>query len=54
MLMSFAKDMKNELQSINKNAELKNSEAHIFNQLSEFIATHSRVKQLSELNIRTK
>lgn len=47
-VLSFAEDWKDDLRSLNKMARSKQAEMHIFVQVSEFIRTHSSVRQLSE------
>lgn len=56
MLISMTKDLKRELQSINKMAITKKNRSKIFKEVNKFIKLHSNVKQFSKFdgNIFTK
>lgn len=46
ILMSFAKDIKNDLYFLNKNSEIKLNRAELKMKLNEFIEFHVKIKQL--------
>lgn len=53
-ILSFAKDMIDELQTINDRVKMENSIAQIRNQLNEFITMQSDIKELSYKHLKIR